>query len=561
MSAKGFAGHNRLQIIRERAMLGQMMTAPLLISSLIDHAARYHGDTPLYSVQTSGGVEDTSWANVAQNARRLGSVLTGLGLPEQARCATLAWNNRRHLEIYYGVSGSGFVCHTINPRLFPEQLVYIINHADDQVLFFDATFVPLVKAIRGELKNLKHLVLMGPRDAAVESELPGVQFYDDLIEQGDAGFQWPSLDENTASSLCYTSGTTGHPKGVLYSHRSTVLHSFASNTLDCVGYAATDVVMPVVPMFHVNAWGSPYACAMSGSCMVLPGPGLDGESLVKLIDTYGVTLAMGVPTIWLGLLGYAKQTGSKLESLQRTVIGGSACPPSMIDTFRDDYGVDTIHAWGMTEMSPLGSTNHPLAKHAKLPVEDQHRIRENQGRPPFGVDLKIVDDDGNDLPNDGVAQGDLMVRGHWVLDSYFLRQDETLLQDGWFATGDVATLDENGFLTIRDRSKDIIKSGGEWISSVELENIAVAHPKLANAAVIGAAHPKWDERPVLVAVVAEGAEVSEDELLAFFDGKIAKWQIPDKVVFTDALPLNATGKVLKRNLRDEFGQVLMDQAG
>ena len=542
-------------------MLGQMMTAPLLISSLIDHAARYHGDTPLYSVLTSGGVEETNWATIARNARRLGSALTGLGLPEQGRCGTLAWNNRRHLEIYYGVSGSGHVCHTINPRLFPEQLVYIINHADDQVLFFDATFVPLVKSIRDDLKTLKHLVLMGPRDAAVEAELPGIRFYDDLLEEGDAGFQWPNLDENTASSLCYTSGTTGHPKGVLYSHRSTVLHSFASNTLDCVGYGATDVVMPVVPMFHVNAWGSPYACAMSGSCMVLPGPGLDGESLVKLIDTYGVTLAMGVPTIWLGLLGYAKQAGSQLESLQRTVIGGSACPPSMIDTFRDDYGVDTIHAWGMTEMSPLGSTNRPLAKHAGLPVEDQRRIRENQGRPPFGVDLKIVDDDGNDLPNDGVSQGDLMVRGHWVLDSYFLLQDETLLQDGWFATGDVATLDENGYLTIRDRSKDIIKSGGEWISSVELENIAVAHPKLANAAVIGAAHPKWDERPVLIAVAVDGATVSEQDLLAFFDGKIAKWQIPDKVVFADALPLNATGKVLKRTLREEFGQILMEQAG
>ena len=537
-------------------MLGQMMTEPLLISSLIDHAARYHGGAGIVSVNTGGGVEEATWGDVAANARRLGSVLTGLGLDSQARCATLAWNNRRHLEIYYGTSGAGFVCHTINPRLFPEQLVYIMTHAEDRVLFFDATFVPLVKGLRDKLSTVEHFVLMGPRDAAIEAELPGVVFYDEFIAGGDADFEWPVFDENTASSLCYTSGTTGHPKGVLYSHRSTMLHAFASNTLDCVGYSARDVVMPVVPMFHVNAWGSPYACAMSGARMVLPGPGLDGESLVGLIDTYGVTLAMGVPTIWLGLLTHAKKSGSRLASLKRTVIGGSACPPSMIDTFRDDYGVDTVHAWGMSEMSPLGSTNTPLAKHADLPEADQRKIRENQGRPPFGVELKVVDDDGKTLPQDGQTQGDLMVRGHWVLDSYFRMQDDDLLDDGWFATGDVATLDADGYLTIRDRSKDIIKSGGEWISSVELENIAMAHPKLANAAVIGVAHPKWDERPVLVAVADENETPTEAELLGFYEGKIASWQVPDKVVFIDALPLNATGKVLKKDLRDQFGDVL-----
>ena len=536
-------------------MLGQMMTKPLLISSLIEHAGRYHGDTTIWSVETAGGVTETSWGEVGANARRLGSALTALGLEPQARCGTLAWNNRRHLEIYYGVSGAGFVCHTINPRLFPEQLVYIMNHAEDRVLFFDATFVPLVKAIRDKLETVEHFVLMGPADPKVAEELPGVTFYDDLVGSGDAEFAWPELDENTASSLCYTSGTTGNPKGVLYSHRSTVLHSFASNTLDCVGYSARDVVLPVVPMFHVNAWGSPYACAMSGSRMVLPGPGLDGESLVKLIDSYGVTLAMGVPTIWLGLLGYAKKSGSKLESLQRTVIGGSACPPSMIDTFRDTYGVDTIHAWGMSEMSPLGSTNLPLAKHADLPVEAQRKTRENQGRPPFGVELKIVGDDGQDLPHDGTTQGDLMARGHWVIDTYF-RAEEDTLDDGWFATGDVATLDADGYLTIRDRSKDIIKSGGEWISSVELENIAMGHPQLANAAVIGLHHPKWDERPVLVAVCEAGEAPSEADLLAYYEGKIAKWQIPDRAVFVEALPLNATGKVLKRKLREEFEGLL-----
>lgn len=537
-------------------MLGQMMTQPLLISSLIDHAERYHGETEIVSVEADGRAVTTNWAGVAANARRLGSALTKLGLDPQDRVGTLAWNNRRHLEIYYGASGAGFVCHTINPRLFPEQLVYIMNHAKDRVLFFDATFVPLVAAIREHLTETRHFVLMGPRDDDVLAQLPGVAFYDELIQTGAEDFTWPDLDENTASSLCYTSGTTGHPKGVLYSHRSTVLHSFASNTRDVIGYSAMDVVMPVVPMFHVNAWGSPYACAMSGSRMVLPGPDLHGEALVNLIDTYGVTLAMGVPTIWQGLLAHAAKSGTRLASLDRTVIGGAACPPSMMATFREDYGVDTVHAWGMSEMSPLGSTNYPLAKHMNLPPEEQHKIRESQGRPPFGVELKIVDDDGAQLPNDGQTQGDLMVRGHWVLDSYFQMQDQNILQDGWFATGDVATLDPDGYMTIRDRTKDIIKSGGEWISSVELENIAVAHPKLAAAAVIGVPHPKWDERPLLVAVRAEGESPTESELLGFFSGKIADWQVPDKVVFVDALPLNATGKVLKRTLREDFRDAL-----
>ncbi|KIC44500.1 long-chain fatty acid--CoA ligase [Ruegeria sp. ANG-S4] len=538
-------------------MLGQMMTQPLLISSLIDHAERYHGQTEVISVETDGMVTETNWAEVAQNARRLGSALTQLGLQPQDRVGTLAWNNRRHLEIYFGVSGAGFVCHTINPRLFPEQLTYIINHAKDRVLLFDATFLPLVAGLQEHLTEVEHFVMMGPRSDEALSQVPNVKFYDELVATGDSEFEWPDLDENTASSLCYTSGTTGNPKGVLYSHRSTLLHSFGSNTRDVIGFSAMDVVMPVVPMFHVNAWGSPYACAMSGSRMVLPGPGLHGEALVNLVDTYGVTLALGVPTIWQGLLAHAAKSGSRLTSLVRTVIGGAACPPSMIETFRETYGVDTVHAWGMSEMSPLGTTNFPLAKHRDLPIDDQHKLRESQGRPPYGVELKIVDDDGNALPQDGETQGDLMVRGHWVLDSYFQMQDEDLLDNGWFATGDVATLDPDGYMTIRDRSKDIIKSGGEWISSVELENIAVAHPKLATAAVVGVEHPKWGERPILVAVKAEGEDPDEPELLGFFEGKIASWQVPDKVVFVEALPLNATGKVLKRTLREDFKDTLM----
>ncbi|APX11553.1 long-chain fatty acid--CoA ligase [Tateyamaria omphalii] len=538
-------------------MLGQMMNYPLTISSLVDHAARYHAETVISSVNTGGGVEETNWGTVGANSRRLGDALLKLGLEPQARCATIAWNNRRHLEIYFGVSGAGLVCHTINPRLFPEQLIYIINHAEDRVLFIDRTFVPLVKAIRDKIPGVQHIVLMEGRDEDAAAEIEGLEFYDALVETGAPDFEWPEFDENTASSLCYTSGTTGNPKGVLYSHRSTVLHAFAFNTPDCIGVSARDVVLPVVPMFHVNAWGTPYACAQVGARMVLPGPGLDGPSLVKLIDGCKVSIALGVPTIWLGLLGEAAASGSQLASLKRTVVGGSACPPSMIAAFREKYDVELIHAWGMTEMSPLGSSNQPLAKHADLPIEAQHKLRENQGRPPWGVELEIMDEDGNPLPHDGEAQGALMVRGHWILDSYFLKSRDETLTNGWFDTGDVATLDPDGYLSIKDRSKDIIKSGGEWISSVDLENIAIAHPALADAAVIGARHEKWDERPVLVAVPAEGQSPSEAEVLEVFEGKIAKWQVPDKVVFTDVLPRNATGKVLKRTLRDAFGEVLI----
>ena len=538
-------------------MLGQMMSKPLLISSLIEHAERYHAQGEIHSVNTGGGIEETSWGQVARNARAMASALTALGLEPQARCGTIAWNNRRHLELYFGVSGGGFVCHTINPRLFPEQLVYILNHAEDKVLFIDKTFVPLVAAIRDKLEHLDHIVLMEGHDAEAEKVLPGLKFYDDLVASGDPAFPWPELDENTASSLCYTSGTTGNPKGVLYSHRSTVLHSFAVNFADSISFSAADIVLPVVPMFHVNAWGAPYACAQVGARMVMPGPGLDGPSLLGLIENQNVTVALGVPTIWLGLYGGAKKTGAKMASLQRTVVGGSACPPSLITAFREEYNVDTIHAWGMTEMSPIGSVNRPLAKHGDLPVEEQHKLRENQGRPVYGVELEILDENGAPLPHDGETQGDLVTRGYWIVDSYFRSSTEETLENGWFHTGDVATMDADGYVTIRDRSKDIIKSGGEWISSVELENIAIAHPDLADAAVIGATHEKWDERPILIAVKAEGADPAEADVLAFFDGKIAKWQVPDRVVFTDVLPRNATGKVLKRNLRDTFGKILL----
>lgn len=538
-------------------MLGKMMHKSLTIGSLIEHAAAYHADTEVVSVETSGGLLRSNWGQVEQRARQLASALGKLGVEQGERVATIAWNNTRHLEIYFGVSAGGMVCHTINPRLFPEQLIYIINHAEDQVLFLDRTFLPAAAKLGEHLKTVKAVVLMGPRDEEAAAMVEGLLFYEELIETGDSDYQWPELDENSPSSLCYTSGTTGHPKGVLYSHRSTVLHSIAGNQPDGIAISATDTVLPVVPMFHVAAWGVPYIAAAMGTKLVLPGPGMDGESLVKLIDGEQVTLALGVPTIWMGLLAALESTGSKAKSLKRTVVGGSALPPSMIPAFRDKYGVDLIHAWGMTETSPLGTLNQLLQKHQSLSADEQAQIRLGQGRPPWGVSLRLVDKMGHTLAHDGDTQGDLQIKGHWIVESYFKADSSALTEDGWFDTGDVATIDGNGYTIIRDRSKDIIKSGGEWISTVELENIAIAHPGVANAAVIAAKHLKWDERPVLLVMKAEGADPAEAELLAFYAGKIANWQVPDKVIFVDALPLGGTGKVLKNKLREQYGDVLL----
>lgn len=538
-------------------MLGQMMQQPLLISAQIVHAARHHHDAEIVSVETSGGIHRTTWGETERRARRLASALLKLGLKRSDRVATLAWNNHRHLETYFGVSGAGLVCHTINPRLFPEQLVYIFNHAEDRLLFIDKTFLPLIAAIRDKLEHLEHIVLLGGRDDEAASTVPGLEFYEDLIAAGDEAFTWPEFDENLASSLCYTSGTTGNPKGALYSHRSTVLHSMAVSLPDSLDLSARDCVLPVVPMFHVNAWGIPYAAAMVGSRLVLPGPALDGDSLKNLINGEKVTLAAGVPTLWKGLIDSLRKAGEKVPTLTRTVIGGSACPPSMIATFRDDYQVDTLHAWGMTETSPVGSVSTLLHKHLALSAEEQAAIRAKQGRPPFGVDLKVLDGSGKELPRDGESQGDLYARGYWVIDGYFNVDTPPPHQDGWFPTGDVATLDGNGIVTIKDRSKDIIKSGGEWISSVELENLAMGMEGIADAAIIAARHEKWDERPLLIAVKEEGKNPTAEDILAAYQGQIASWQIPDAVVFVEQLPRNATGKVLKRNLREQFGEHLI----
>ncbi|AUQ76212.1 long-chain-fatty-acid--CoA ligase [Phaeobacter piscinae] len=538
-------------------MLGKMMHKQLTIGSLIEHAGRFHSSTTVTSVETSGETEHVTWGDIDANARKLAAALGRLGIVQSARCGTIAWNNRRHLEIYFGVSGGGHVCHTINPRLKPEQLIYIINHAEDQVLFIDTTFVPAVAQLRAQFTTVQHIVVMGPKDADIAAQIEGVLFYDDLLDAETADYDWPDLDENLPSSLCYTSGTTGNPKGVEYTHRTSVLHTIGGNQPDGLALRARDTVLAVVPMFHVNAWGTPYMTAAVGAKLVLPGPHLDGASLAKLIDAEKVTVALGVPTIWMGLLQGLEETGCTAESLERTIVGGSALPTVMIPTFRDKYGVDLVHAWGMTETSPIGTLNQLLQKHNELDAEAQAKLREGQGRPMYGIDLRIVDDSGAVLPHDGETQGNLQICGHWVIDSYFRAGETALTEDGWFDTGDVATIDGDGYMIIRDRSKDIIKSGGEWISTVELEDIAMSHPDVAQAAAIAAKHPKWDERPVVIAV-KRSADVTEADLLAHYQGKVASWQIPDRVVFVEALPLGGTGKVQKNTLRERYEGILLD---
>jgi fatty-acyl-CoA synthase len=534
---------------------GLMMDMPLLISSLIRHADRHHGDTEIVSRTVEGPIHRTSYGEIHIRARRLANALAALGVTQSDRIGTLAWNGFRHFEIYYAASGSGAVCHTINPRLFHEQLVYIINHAEDRFVFFDLSFAPLVEKLAPACPGVKGWVAMTDRAHMRQQSggaIPNLLCYEDLLAgQGDV-FEWPVFDESTASSLCYTSGTTGNPQGVLYSNRSTVLHAYGAALPDVFNLSARDVVLPVVPMFHVNAWGTPYSCPAVGAKLVFPGAGLDGKSLYELFESEKVTFSAGVPTVWLNLLAYMKEGGLRFSSLNRVVIGGSACPPAMVKAFQDEYGVQVLHAWGMTEMSPLGTVTTFKSKHMSLPQADREALQNKQGRVIYGVDMKITDSEGRDLPHDGTAFGDLMVRGPWVCKSYFKGDGGDPLRSGWFPTGDVATIDADGYMQITDRSKDVIKSGGEWISSIELENIAVAHPAVAEAAVIGVAHPKWDERPLVVAVKKPGAAVTREELLKFYHGKIAKWWLPDDVVFVEQLPHTATGKLLKTRLRQDF---------
>ncbi len=540
-------------------MFGQMMQQPLLISSLIVHAERHHGDQLVVSRRVEGDIHRCTYKQIAQRSRQVAQALGALGVQAGERVATLAWNGYRHMELYFGISGSGAVMHTVNPRLHPDQIVYIADHAEDQALFFDLTFWPLIQAVAGRTKTVKHWVAMCdrahlPADAA---KVPGLLCYEDLLAAQDGRYVWPEFDENTASSLCYTSGTTGNPKGVLYSHRSTVLHTFAAAMPDCLGLAATDCVLPVVLMFHVNSWGIVYLAPMTGAKLVLPGAGLDGKSLYELFESEGVTVSAGVPTVWQGLLAYVDANGLKFSTMRRSAIGGSACPPAMIRKFLEDYGVRVIHAWGMTEMSPIGTAAAFKPQHVTQTHEQRLAVMATQGRAIYGVDMKIVGEDGKELPWDGQASGDLLVRGPWIIERYFKDEGgDPLRRDadghGWFPTGDVAKISPEGYMIITDRSKDVIKSGGEWIGSIDLENIAMAHPAVAMAACIAAKHPKWDERPLLVVPKKPGAEVTKEELLAFFEGKIAKWWTPDDVVFVDAIPLGATGKMQKNKLRDQF---------
>jgi len=537
-------------------MLSLMQDHPLLISSLLTFAERHHGDGEIVSRRVEGDIHRSTWAQVADRARQVANALDADQLAFSDRVATLAWNGYRHLELYYGVSGSGRVLHTVNPRLHPDQIAWIVNHAEDTLLAFDMSFLPLVQAVHARCPTVRRWIALCDADKLpADTGVPNLVSYEAWMGRQSSTYAWPQFDENSASSLCYTSGTTGNPKGALYGHRSTVLHAYAAALPDVMDLSARDSVLPVVPMFHVNAWGIPYSAALTGCKLVFPGPALDGKSVYELIEQEKVTFAAGVPTVWQMLLAHMKPQGLRFTTLGRTVIGGSACPPAMIRAFQDDYGVEVLHAWGMTEMSPLGTLCTLKNKHLDMPPEAQLQVRMKQGRAIFGVDMKVIDADGRELPWDGATPGDLLVQGPWVVQSYFKGEGgDPLVNDaqgrGWFPTGDVATIDADGFLQITDRSKDVIKSGGEWISSIDVENIAVAHPSVAMAACVGVFHPKWDERPIVLVARRPDAQLTREELLQFYEGKIAKWQIPDDVVFVEAIPLGATGKILKTRLRE-----------
>ena len=532
-------------------MFGLMQNQQLLISSLIDFAERHHGEGEIVSRRVEGDIHRTNYKNIALRSRRVANALDQMKLGFSDRVATLAWNGYRHLELYFGVSGSGRVLHTLNPRLHPDQIVWIADHAEDQVLCFDMSFLPIIKAIHNRCSTVKHFIALCDADKLPDDTgIPGLQSYEAWIGKQSDQYTWPDFDENSASSMCYTSGTTGNPKAALYSHRSTILHALSGALPDALSMSARDSVLPVVPMFHVNAWGLPYSAAMTGAKLVFPGPAMDGKSIYELIEGEKVSFAAGVPTVWQMMLAHMQTNNLKFSTLKRTVIGGSACPPAMITAFNDVYGVEVLHAWGMTEMSPLGTVCTLKNKHLTLDPAEKMKVRLKQGRGIYGMDMKIVDGDGKELPWDGKAYGDLLVKGPWIISEYFKGEGGSPLVNGWFPTGDVATIDPDGYMQITDRSKDVIKSGGEWISSIDVENIAMAHPAVAMAACIGMKHPKWDERPIIAVVKKPGMDVGVAELLAFYDGKTAKWQIPDDVVFVDAIPLGGTGKMQKSKLRE-----------
>jgi fatty-acyl-CoA synthase len=534
-------------------MLGLMQDWPLLIHRIIDHAATFHGGRKVITRSVEGPMVETDYAQIRARALKVAQRLEKDGITAGDRVATLAWNTWRHLEAWYGIVGIGAIYHTVNPRLFPEQIVWIVNHAEDRVMITDLTFVPLLEKIADRLPTIERYIVLTDAAHMPQTSLKNMVAYEDWIAEVDGDFAWKSFDENTAAGMCYTSGTTGHPKGVLYSHRSNVLHAFMAALPDSKNISARDVCMPVVPMFHANGWSLAFSTPMMGATLVLPGAKMDGASIYELLTTYKVSFTAAVPTVWLMLLQDLEKTGGKLPFLKRVVIGGSACPRAMTKTFQDVYGVEVIHAWGMTEMSPLGSLCTMKPEYEALSGDARLDVQMKQGTPPFGVEMKITDDAGRDLPWDGKTFGRLKVRGPAVAKAYYkVEHDPVFEPDGWFDTGDVATMDQYGYMQITDRSKDVIKSGGEWISSIDLENLAVGHPKVAEAAVIGVAHPKWDERPLLVIVLKKGESATKEDILGFMQGKIAKWWMPDDVAFVDEIPHTATGKIQKTVLRQQF---------
>ena len=542
-------------------MLGLMQNWPLTVDKILDHANAWHGDREIVSRSVEGPIVRTTYAQAHERAKRLSSALKGLGIGVGDRVATLAWNTGRHLEAWYAIMGMGAICHTLNPRLFAEQLCYIINHAEDRIIFTDLTFVPILAENAPNLPSVKHYVVMTDREGMKGVNLPGALCFEDLVASGSPDFEWGGFDENTASSLCYTSGTTGNPKGVLYSHRSNFIHTLVTLGVDVMGLSAKDTVLPVVPMFHANAWGLAFSCAAAGCKLVMPGAKLDGPSVHELLETEGVTFSAAVPTVWLGLLQHLRATKGKLSTLKRVVIGGSAVPEAIVRGFRDEFGVDVTHAWGMTEMSPMGTLSAPNARIATLSADEQLAYKLKQGRPPLTVEMKLEDDANKRLPQDGTTFGRLLVKGPAVSGGYFKGDGGQILdREGFFDTGDVATIDGDGYMQITDRAKDVIKSGGEWISTIEIENIAVGHPTAANAAVIGSYHPKWDERPVLLVQLKPGENATKDDYLGFLEGKIAKWWTPDDVVFVDDIPLGATGKIDKKLIRERMKDYVLPTA-
>jgi 3-(methylthio)propionyl---CoA ligase len=535
-------------------MQGLMSDRPLLISAILTHAGLYHHNTEIVSRTVEGAIHRYTYAEAERRSKRLAKALLRLGINPGDRVGTLAWNTFRHFELYYGISGIGAICHTINPRLFDEQIVYIINHAADRLLFVDTTFLPLLERLAPSLPAESRIILMTDEENQPQTNLPVLACYERLLADEEDDFVWPEFDERTAASLCYTSGTTGNPKGALYSHRSTVLHALGASLPDVIPASARDTVCPVVPLFHACGWGVAYTAPMNGVKLVLPGPRLDGPSLYELFETERVTVSLGVPTVWLAFEAYISAANRRCSTLRRLVCGGSAVPPSLMEAF-ERQGVELVHAWGMTEMSPLGTVAALKGEHSHLDADAQRAVRLKQGRPPFGVQLKIVDDDGRAQPHDGKSMGELLVRGPWIVRGYFKDTEASgtaVDGDGWFHTGDVATIDPDGYMQITDRRKDVIKSGGEWISSIDLENAAVAHDDVAEAAVIAVPHPRWGERPLLIVSPRPDRRPDRGELIGFLGQQFPRWMLPDDVVIVDELPHTATGKLMKTRLREMF---------